>query len=78
MMMQAHIVGVVVHHHGSDFVNKSLLCYLEIDFTGEKHRCERFLLLPNIFSLSEYPKEWCLKLIINQLIVKRLEEGKWQ
>ena len=35
MMMQAHSVGVAVHHHGSVSVNKSLLCYHEIDFAGK-------------------------------------------
>lgn len=47
MVMQAHSVGAAAHHHGSVSVNKSSLCYHEIDFAGGKkeYNCERFLLL---------------------------------
>lgn len=36
MMMQAHSVGVAVHHHGSVSVNKSLPRYHEIDFAEKR------------------------------------------
>lgn len=50
MMMQAHSLGVAVHHHGSVSVNRSLLCKIKLILQGKG---SYLLLLKDLLSVPE-------------------------
>lgn len=79
MMMQAHSLGVAVHHHGSVSVNRSLLCKIKL-ILQEKGS---YLLLLKDLSVPECLDELHLKsgtgnkTEYTKLTVKSVE-SKWK
>lgn len=80
MMMQAHSLGVVVHHHGSVSVNKSLLCKIKLILQGKGRY---LLLLKDLHSVPGCLDELYLKSVTGnkightKLTVKSMER-EWK